>query len=78
MTLQEEAARVAAEFEFTPDQVRSAVKEFIRQMGTFEWQPVRSPLLSRLPMESLALRWRNIATCKGALDLSFIPAVETT
>jgi hypothetical protein len=24
---------VAAEFEFSPDQVRSAVKEFLREMG---------------------------------------------
>ncbi|KAF2083607.1 putative glucokinase [Saccharata proteae CBS 121410] len=32
MSLAEEAKRVAAQFDFSPDNVRSAVKEFIRQM----------------------------------------------
>lgn len=33
MTLVENATRVAQEFEFGPDAVRKAVKEFIREMG---------------------------------------------
>jgi hypothetical protein len=32
MALHEEAKRMAAEFEYTPDQVNKGVKEFIRQM----------------------------------------------
>ena len=35
MGLAQEAARVAAEFEYSDDQVNKAVKEFIRQMGMF-------------------------------------------
>lgn len=34
MGIAEHAKRVAAEFEFGPDAVRKAVKEFIREMGT--------------------------------------------
>lgn len=34
MGLAEHAKRVAAEFEFGPENVRQAVKEFIREMGT--------------------------------------------
>lgn len=33
MGLAQEAARVAAEFEYSDDQVNKAVKAFIRQMG---------------------------------------------
>lgn len=33
MVLVEHAKRVAAEFEFGPDAVNKAVKEFIREMG---------------------------------------------
>lgn len=33
MALADEARRVAAEFTFTPDDVRRSTKEFIRQMG---------------------------------------------
>jgi hexokinase len=33
MALLEKAKRVAAQFDFTPDDVRRAVKEFIREMG---------------------------------------------
>jgi hexokinase len=36
MGLAEHAKRVAAEFEFGPDAVRKAVKEFIREMGTLQ------------------------------------------
>jgi hexokinase len=35
MALADQAKRVAAEFDFGPDAVRSAVKEFIREMGRF-------------------------------------------
>jgi hypothetical protein len=35
MALAEQAKRVAAEFDFPADNVRKAVKEFIREMGTF-------------------------------------------
>jgi len=35
MALAEQAKRVAAEFEFGPDAVNKAVKEFIREMGRF-------------------------------------------
>lgn len=35
MALADQAKRVAAEFDFGPDNVRKAVKEFIREMGTF-------------------------------------------
>lgn len=36
MALKENAERVAAEFDFGPDAVRKAVKEFIREMGTLQ------------------------------------------
>ena len=36
MALAEQAKRVAAEFEFGPDAVNKAVKEFIREMGMCE------------------------------------------
>lgn len=35
MVLAAEAKRVAAEFDISPDDVRRATKEFIRQMGKF-------------------------------------------
>jgi hexokinase len=35
MALAEQAKRVAAEFDFGPDAVNKAVKEFIREMGRF-------------------------------------------
>lgn len=35
MSLLEEARRVAAEFDYPPDEVNKGVKEFIRQMGWF-------------------------------------------
>jgi hypothetical protein len=34
MALAEQARRVAGEFDFGPDAVNKAVKEFIREMGT--------------------------------------------
>ena len=33
MSLLDEVRRVAAEFEYTPEEVNQGVKEFIRQMG---------------------------------------------
>jgi hypothetical protein len=35
MTLANAAKRVAAEFEYSGDQIRKAVKEFLKEMGTF-------------------------------------------
>ncbi len=35
MALLQEAKRVAADFEYSPDDVRKGVKEFIRQMGPY-------------------------------------------
>ena len=35
MVLAEQAKRVAAEFDYSPDAVNKAVLEFIREMGTF-------------------------------------------
>ena len=37
MSLLEEVKRVAAEFEYPPDEVNKGVKEFIRQMGQFRY-----------------------------------------
>jgi hypothetical protein len=34
MALASAAKRVAAEFEYTGDQIRKAVKEFLKEMGT--------------------------------------------
>jgi len=34
MALVDAAKRVAAEFEYSPDDVRKGVKEFIREMGS--------------------------------------------
>lgn len=39
MSLLEEAKRVAAEFEFTDDDVRKNVKHFIYQMSTYYFVP---------------------------------------
>lgn len=36
MALAEQAKRVAAEFDFTPDAVNKAVQEFIREMGVYD------------------------------------------
>ena len=33
MSLHEQARRVAAEFEYSPEDINKGVKEFIRQMG---------------------------------------------
>jgi hypothetical protein len=35
MALADAAKRVAEEFEYTADQVRNAIKEFLKEMGTF-------------------------------------------
>lgn len=43
MALAEQAKRVAAEFDFGPDAVNKAVKEFIREMGRlgmFSWRAI--------------------------------------
>lgn len=37
MSLLKEAKRIAAEFEFTDEDVKKSVKEFIRQMGMREF-----------------------------------------
>jgi hypothetical protein len=42
MALAAAAKRVADEFEFTGDQVRNGVKEFLKEMGTFN--PVTRPI----------------------------------
>ena len=48
MALLEETNRVAAQFEYTDEDVNKAVKEFLRQMGRWNLHPPRVILFPRV------------------------------
>jgi hexokinase len=51
MALAEQAKRVAAEFDFDQDHVRSAVKEFIREMGMSATVPAAPKMKTQIQIQ---------------------------